>query len=175
MKVNIDDIKCSRARGQAAMEYLMTYGWALLVIVLVLGALIYLQVLNPQARLQDSCNLPIGFKCDVASLNGNGMLELAITNQQAVQMEVALACATGTQTKDDDLKTALEQQGIQTETLSPGQSATLNCNLNQVSGSSFTGKNLGDMASGEVFVKYNDGTAADKYVKGTFTAKVSTI
>lgn len=35
-------------RGQAAMEYLMTYGWALLALVVVLAALIYLGVLRTQ-------------------------------------------------------------------------------------------------------------------------------
>ena len=83
-------------RGQAAMEYLMTYGWALLVIVLVLGALIYLQVLNPQSRLQDACNLPVGWKCEIALLDTDGNLALKITNQQAVQLDVSIACKQGT-------------------------------------------------------------------------------
>ncbi|VVB66360.1 Uncharacterised protein [Candidatus Gugararchaeum adminiculabundum] len=37
-----------RKKGQAAMEYLMTYGWAILVIIIILAALLYLGILGPQ-------------------------------------------------------------------------------------------------------------------------------
>lgn len=47
--------------GQAAMEYLMTYGWAILVIVIVLGALLYLGVFNPPTP--DLCQFAPGFLC----------------------------------------------------------------------------------------------------------------
>jgi hypothetical protein len=47
--------------GQAAMEYLMTYGWAILVIVIVLGALLYLGVFTPPTP--DICQFAPGFLC----------------------------------------------------------------------------------------------------------------
>jgi len=152
-------------RAQAAMEYLMTYGWALLVIVLVLGALIYLGVLNPSARLQDNCNLPIGFKCEVASLKGDGTLSLKITNQQAITLSnVQIGCKVGSGIETSAV------QGNASQTITPGDSKVFTCTLN-----GFTGKQIGEIASGEVMLKYNDGTDTDKYVKGTYTAKVSSI
>jgi len=48
-------------RGQAAMEYLMTYGWAILIIVIVLGALLYLGVFTPPTP--DVCQFAPGFLC----------------------------------------------------------------------------------------------------------------
>lgn len=42
-------------KGQGAMEYLMTYGWALLVIVVVGAALFALGVLNPSTYTQKRC------------------------------------------------------------------------------------------------------------------------
>ena len=42
-------------KGQGAMEYLMTYGWALLVIVVVGAALFALGVLNPTTYTQTRC------------------------------------------------------------------------------------------------------------------------
>lgn len=156
-------------RAQAAMEYLMTYGWALLVIVIVLGALVALQVLNPQARLQDTCNLPIGFKCDVVGLAGNGDLSIKITNQQAIPIEADLGCALGKNTQDSEIDATLSGAPA---TLSPGESHTFTCSLNKVQSGAFEGKSIGEGASGELFMKYNDGTS-DKYVKGTFVAKVS--
>src|SRR3989338_6031106 len=42
-------------KGQGALEYLMTYGWALLIIVVVGAALYSLGVLNPATYTQSSC------------------------------------------------------------------------------------------------------------------------
>src|SRR3989344_6357653 len=46
-------------KGQGALEYLMTYGWALLVIVVVGAALFALGVLSPQTYTQKRC---VGFQ-----------------------------------------------------------------------------------------------------------------
>lgn len=43
-------------KGQGAMEYLMTYGWAILVIVIVVAALYSLGVLNPATYQQKRCS-----------------------------------------------------------------------------------------------------------------------
>lgn len=43
-------------KGQGAMEYLMTYGWALLVIIIVGAALFALGILNPATYQQRRCN-----------------------------------------------------------------------------------------------------------------------
>ncbi len=50
-------------RGQAAMEFLMTYGWALLVVLVAIGALAFFGVLNPGQFLPASCNLFPGLGC----------------------------------------------------------------------------------------------------------------
>ena len=38
-------------RGQAAMEFLMTYGWAILAAIIVIGVLAYFGVLSPDKFL----------------------------------------------------------------------------------------------------------------------------
>jgi len=53
-----------RKRGQAAMEFLMTYGWALLVVLVAIGALSFFGVLDPGKFLPDSCTLGPGLACD---------------------------------------------------------------------------------------------------------------
>ncbi len=45
------------------MEFLMTYGWAILVVLIVIGALAYFGVLDPTKLLPDKCNFPAGFYC----------------------------------------------------------------------------------------------------------------
>ncbi len=50
-------------RGQAAMEFLMTYGWAILVVLVVIGALAYFGVLSPDTLLPEKCTLPVMLNC----------------------------------------------------------------------------------------------------------------
>ncbi len=51
-------------KGQAAMEFLMTYGWAILVVLAAIGALAYFGVLNPSRTLPSSCTIAPGLGCD---------------------------------------------------------------------------------------------------------------
>lgn len=50
-------------KGQAAMEFLMTYGWAILVVLAAIGALAYFGVLSPSRFLPSACQMPSGIGC----------------------------------------------------------------------------------------------------------------
>jgi uncharacterized protein (UPF0333 family) len=50
-------------KSQAAMEFLMTYGWAILVVLVAIGALAYFGVLSPDKFLPSKCVLPSGIAC----------------------------------------------------------------------------------------------------------------
>ncbi|MBR9692199.1 hypothetical protein GOV06_05440 [Candidatus Woesearchaeota archaeon] len=50
-------------KAQAAMEFLMTYGWALLVVLAAIGALAYFGVLSPERFLPEKCVLVPGVAC----------------------------------------------------------------------------------------------------------------
>jgi hypothetical protein len=50
-------------KAQSAMEYLMTYGWAILIIAVVLGALFSLGVFSSGALLGTSCIALSGYLC----------------------------------------------------------------------------------------------------------------
>jgi len=50
-------------KGQAAMEFLMTYGWAILVVLVAIGALAYFGVLSPGRFLPESCTIAPGLDC----------------------------------------------------------------------------------------------------------------
>ena len=45
-------------KSQAAMEFLMTYGWAILVVLAAIVALAYFGVMSPSRFLPESCTLP---------------------------------------------------------------------------------------------------------------------
>ena len=50
-------------KAQAAMEFLMTYGWALLAVLAAIGALAYFGVLSPQRTLPEICLFQQGLAC----------------------------------------------------------------------------------------------------------------
>ena len=56
------------------MEYLMTYGWAILVIAVVLGALFQLGVFSGANLLGNSCAASSGFLCKNYAMNTAGAL-----------------------------------------------------------------------------------------------------
>ncbi|MAG91143.1 hypothetical protein CMO83_00535 [Candidatus Woesearchaeota archaeon] len=50
-------------KSQAALEFIMTYGWAILVVLVAIGALAYFGVLSPDRFLPSKCNLQAGIAC----------------------------------------------------------------------------------------------------------------
>lgn len=52
-----------KKRGQAALEFLTTYGWAFLVILVMISALGYFGILNPDRFLPERCNVGPEFAC----------------------------------------------------------------------------------------------------------------
>ena len=59
----------SHKRGQAALEFLTTYGWAFVVILVMIGALAYFGVLDPSRFLPNRCQFPSGLKCGKYTLD----------------------------------------------------------------------------------------------------------
>lgn len=60
-------------RAQAAMEFLMTYGWAILVVLVVIGALAYFGVLNPSSMLPSKCTTEMGLSCSDYRITNNSI------------------------------------------------------------------------------------------------------
>jgi len=74
-------------KGQAAMEFLMTYGWAILVVLVAIGALAYFGVLSPEKLLPEKCVIPTGtgLFCDknLVSAVAGGPVTIRIKNSLA--------------------------------------------------------------------------------------------
>src|SRR3989344_313632 len=62
MKTRLEDLMDLR-KGQAAMEFLMTYGWAVLVVMIIIGALVYFGALKPSTALPEKCTFPVSVSC----------------------------------------------------------------------------------------------------------------
>jgi hypothetical protein len=53
-----------KIKGQAAIEFLVTYGWAILAAMLVIAALSYFGITNPATSLPDKCLFSNAFECN---------------------------------------------------------------------------------------------------------------
>ncbi len=95
-----------RERGQAAIEFLTTYGWAVLVLVIVLVALGWLGVFNVQQQVPDRCTFPFGtVTCADAQVtafpsqyttNINRLASITLRNDFRKQINVcAIVCSAG--------------------------------------------------------------------------------
>ncbi len=72
-----------KKRGQAALEFLMTYAWAILVVIIIIGALAYFGVLSPDTLVPDKCTFSTGLACKDFSYTytaSNANITLLLTN-----------------------------------------------------------------------------------------------
>jgi hypothetical protein len=85
-------------KGQAAMEFLMTYGWAILVVLAAIGALAYFGVLSPDKFLPDKCTANPPFACTEYKLNSTSVY-FKLQNSAGTDVNVSaitLSCDGGT-------------------------------------------------------------------------------
>jgi len=75
-------------KAQAAMEFLMTYGWAILVVLAAIGALAYFGVLSPGNLLPQKCEFSAGIDCTEtpsASQSG-GTIQFPLVNSNGYKI-----------------------------------------------------------------------------------------
>ncbi|MFW6450055.1 MAG: hypothetical protein ACOCZ6_03295 [Nanoarchaeota archaeon] len=82
----------NKKRGQAALEFLMTYGWAFLVIMIMIGALAYFGVLSPQNFLPDRCQFGNPISCEgdqfVMTSSDTGTIMAQFTNNGGSNVQI---------------------------------------------------------------------------------------
>ncbi len=77
-------------KGQAAIEYLMTYGWAILALVIVIGVLISTGALSPNYLITEECTLSTNFPClgAVTTTSSGSNIALRISNGFAYKVKI---------------------------------------------------------------------------------------
>ena len=65
-------------RGQAALEFLTTYGWAFLIILVMVGAISYFGILKPSTLLPSRCTISSEFECTDYKIGTNGFMQLQL-------------------------------------------------------------------------------------------------
>jgi len=82
-------------KGQAAMEFLMTYGWAILVVLVAIGALAYFGVLSPSRFMPKSCTFEPGIGCDDFKASAAGDIQLILANGKGESLTAVTAAISG--------------------------------------------------------------------------------
>jgi hypothetical protein len=85
-------------KSQAALEFLTTYAWAFLVILIMVGALAYFGVLSPSKLLPDRCNFGSEVTCDknrmIVNNQNTGTLTMRLANSFGTAVTVTGATVT---------------------------------------------------------------------------------
>ncbi len=143
----------SQAKGQSAMEYLMTYGWAILIIAVVLGVLYYLGVFNTAnlaPRLQPgSCHVSrtsagaqnfgvcAGLPEFVAEFNGQSSY-VAIPSSESLNLTTSLTLSAWVYTNSIGSNQNIIQKWENTYNLVVSPSNQLRLELTQTGGAPIT-------------------------------------
>jgi hypothetical protein len=75
-------------KGQAAIEFLVTYGWAILGAMLVVGALSYFGLFNTQRYVNDVCLFGDQMICEDYVAYSDGTINLTLRNNFGVNIDI---------------------------------------------------------------------------------------
>lgn len=65
-------------KGQAAVEYLMTYGWALLALVIIVAVLFSSGLLSPNIAMSEECQFGTSIPCSFAVFDQGGTTKISL-------------------------------------------------------------------------------------------------
>jgi len=147
-------------RGQAAMEFLMTYGWAIAAVIVSIGALSYFGIINPKSTIPESCVMASGLSCKetiVTSGTQTG-LNMRLHNDMSDPITInAVQADPGDGPKRCDFTPAL---------VTSGSDLSVNCSFTNI----FT---VGDTVKLKTSVNYTkSGGYFNHVLNGEITAKV---
>ena len=141
------------------MEFLMTYGWAILVVLVAIGALAYFGVLNPSRFLPSSCTIGPGLGCDdhrVTPTTTQLILRNGLGND-VTAVNIAIAGCTASAEADGD------DAWNDGQLLGGADGITLTSCSNGAAGSRY---------KGDVTVTYTSGSGIAHTVTGDLTTRV---
>ena len=132
-------------RQQSAMEYLMTYGWSIVAIAVVVGALYSLGVFGGGANGATGCGVVAGFSCTQPILYSSGVLTAGVGSIGTTKTVTATGCS-----KNSTSPTIWESTNI---TLQSGQSSSFTFLCPGVQGS-----RIGAAYQATLWIKYSSGS-----------------
>jgi len=80
--------KHSGRKGQSAIEFLLTYGWAILGAMIAIGALSYFGIFNTQRYINDACHFGDQLICEDYVAYQNGTIGVKLQNNFGVDIDI---------------------------------------------------------------------------------------
>ena len=159
-------------KGQTAMEYLMTYGWAILVIMVVLAVLFYLGVLNPSSITPTICTIKPGFTCISWKLYKNGTLFLKLGQGTGAIINITgMNCTTDTNVFEGGKSVIFEGGKSSLMSSAAEQNFYINC-TGESGGNLGQPGVMGDVYSGRIYINYTEtDTGLQRTATGSITMK----
>lgn len=75
-------------KGQAAIEFLTTYSWAIMFILITLGALVYFDVFSTTRFLTETCESGAQISCAEAAITESGVFHIRLVNNHPVNITI---------------------------------------------------------------------------------------
>ena len=140
-------------KGQSAMEYLMTYGWSILIIAIVLVSLFELGIFGSNSLSGNgACISQSGYLCTKVTLATNGILSATIGSAYGAITLTGIAC-TNNSAQPTSFNTITSTQINNGETIP----MSFLCPL--------TNNALGSSFNGNLWIEYTSGTVSDQITK----------
>ncbi|MGC9156910.1 MAG: hypothetical protein ACP5GD_01845 [Candidatus Micrarchaeia archaeon] len=159
-------------KAQSAMEYLMTYGWAILIIAVVLGALFSLGVFSSSSFLGTACIPQSGYMCSNPIFQHGVGLKLTLGQATGTSWTSATFCVIPTGASLPSSGCGKYAANTSSTGLNSGQTVTLLFTNDTLA--SLTSYPIGAGFSGQVWAYYSTSTSSNLMTEiGTVTAKVS--
>ncbi len=119
-------------KSQAALEFLTTYGWAILIVTIMIGALAYFGVINPKSVVKEQCiTSGYPFECVDYSLDTTGRFEFIIRNMGDNYITVSSKGDCRDVEKNKEVGyTIASNNGFDFIPLQPEESIEIVCNFN---------------------------------------------
>jgi len=159
-------------RAQAAMEYLMSYGWAIVIIVVALAVLVYLGVFSAGGKTPDICSFPPGIQCRTFRLETDGSLNTTIYNGFSDKIVITNVACTSEQPTAQGEPPSWESANESIDAGYVGSVDFAACKLGD--GTTATGK-LGDTYRGRLYIKYylqSEGSGSPSVIRGDISASM---
>lgn len=176
------------ARAQSAMEFLMTYGWSILIVAVVLSVLYYLGIFSSASLIGNSCTASSGYLCQNPTLDTTGLIVFDFGQFNGAPFyNVQLACTATSNTlglpNPITAFNSISSSGVALpasntgNTLSNGQRITISSlPCYNAAGVQLGASTIGASFSGYIWVNYTSGSgAASQATNPWHTTKAATL
>lgn len=153
-------------KAQSAVEYLTTYGWAIMIIAIVLSVIFYFGVFSPGRFINTQCIFPADFSCLNSFMSTNGVIVINIQQSTPYTINIkAYGCNT------NPVYTTMTTPANQIS-VAIGSNTTLS--IQCYNGTNAFSGSVGTLFNGYIILNYTDvPTGFNKGVFGTVVEKIS--